>query len=214
MASLAYEVLLSTALPALAFALAAAMRRVLLPRQPWLDAVAFAAAYAAGQVRVLGALPWPPRETLHGLPYLGLVLPALAVSAREGDRRKPWITCLGTALVLNVGLYLALYPRFGTVSCILQWALGHGVVAASFAAWPRLPRRVRPLPWIAISAGLGAWSLAAGSTSLAMSAVLLAAMASAEHAVGQGLRGKGVDQRPLLLSVPVLLFAELYNYVL
>ena len=199
------EVILSSLGPAVLFvASVIAARRVLdgSAHSFRAERALFALAFAAGQFRILGELSWPPVETSQSLPYLAF----FAVVSGADSRASM------AFLVLNVGAYFALHPIWAesAVSATGQWAIAQVSLWAALGAFARVPPAAPGWLFAGLFAALGVVFVASASTSLAMTAFLLANLSAAQAILWRPW------MPPVSIIQPVfvlLLSLELYNYV-
>ena len=201
MATLAVEVFWSVALPALAYAAGLfAVARGLI-RGRFMPALLIAGLFAAGQAYIVGDAPFPPLETAHAVVYLGFV--QLLHTRRDGFE---W----ATLAALQVGLYFVLSPLVASApgAVFAQATVANAVVIAALRSGLTHPAFIAAA---AVATGtLGIIILSSGSTSLALTAGLTAALTLTALAFRTHV--------PLRLgwwavALPTLLALEAYNYV-
>ena len=117
--------------------------------------------------------------------------------------------------VLNIGVYFALYPLFTTAltTVVLQAIVAQLALALALWSAARLPSSAVTVATVAGLMSLGMVLIESGSTSLAMTAWLLAALTAGEAVVCH-VRRRPPDHRFLQPAFAILLTMELVNYVL
>ena len=212
MGTILAEFLINTVLPSGVLLGALLIRRGFLRGAHLLDPCAFALCFVVGQSRILGEFPWPPQETSHIFVYFAAISPVGEVAA---SRSKIWPSLSYLLILLNIGLYYGLYPLSNDFFLVaLQWLATQGAAVALFVAMRWLSTPFELVPSIVLLVVLGPTFLASGSTSLAMTTLLLAGLASVVGMVRPWSVGAPPEMRPLLAAAPTLLALELYNYVL
>ena len=162
----------------------------------------FALAFTVGQFRILGKLSWPPVETTQSLPYLAFFAVVSGAKSRASI----------AFLVLNVGAYFALHPIWAdsVVSATGQWAIAQVSLWAALGAFARVPPAAQGWLVASVFAALGVVFVASASTSLAMTAFLLANLSAAQAVLRRPSMPAVSTVQPVFM---LLLCFELYNYV-
>ncbi len=210
------EIALTVGVPTVGFAmLSATSRRWLCAGTgPVADAIWFALSFAGGQMKILGAGPWPLADSGHAL--VGLAFVGVWGAALPSRR------LVAGFIVLNVGLYCLFRPLVAefALSVVLQWGLAQALFGLLFGvARRRYPGR--GLVLAAFAAAFGWVILNTGSTTLAMTAWLLAGLTAGRWVASRWARTApghpdlgSADDASLWPAFVVLFGFELYNYVL
>ncbi|MEL7370502.1 MAG: hypothetical protein AAFN74_16400 [Myxococcota bacterium] len=198
------EIAVNTLIPAFWVAVAIGFTRFVRGRYAWFESLLLSVGFAVGQIRILGGWPWPPTETAQALVFLVLVGGAV--------RHLSAAMQAGVAFgILQVGLYFVLVPIWpeSKTSVGQQVLMANGALAVIFAVSARVPARLLG-GGLTVAAGMiGAMILSKGSTSLAMSAWLVASMTAVETLASRPEN----SPRTVAPAALILLALEAYNYV-